>query len=56
MIAEHTLRLTKAEAKAFGAEVNDLVERWRERNAGRTGDRRTYQLFQVLQPASPERR
>src|SRR6478609_5414310 len=51
MISDSALRATKAEAREFAGELNDLVEKWRTRSREETDDTRTYQILQILQPA-----
>jgi hypothetical protein len=54
MISEDWLRLTKAEAKEYADELIALQQRWVERTRvtpPRRGERRTYHLMQILQPA-----
>lgn len=50
MITDVALRLTQEEGHELGDALNDLVEEWRERTAGRDSDRSTYRLLMVLQP------
>jgi len=55
-ITEQAVRLTKAEARELTEELIAVVERWRDRNAGKEDDRRTYHVLQIVQPfpdASP---
>jgi len=50
-VTEEAVRLTKAEARALTDELVDVVEVWRKRNqGGADDDRRTYHVFQVVQP------
>ena len=52
MVSDTGIRLTKADAEAFAAELTQLVDDWRVRgrdNAAKGA--RTYQLLQILQPA-----
>lgn len=49
-VTEQAIRLTKEEALQLGAELEEVTERWAERTRGRDDTRRTYLLFQVLQP------
>jgi predicted ArsR family transcriptional regulator len=54
MIADHWLRLTKAEAKELAAELIAVQDRWQARTAADEHDadkRRTYHLMTFLQPA-----
>ena len=51
MISDSALRATKAEAREFAGELNDLVEKWRTRSREETDETRTYQILQILQPA-----
>lgn len=53
-VSEHTLKLTKGEAAALSAELDDLVQAWTRRTRGLDADRRTYHLLSMLQPY-PER-
>ncbi|QYJ02846.1 helix-turn-helix domain-containing protein [Nocardioides panacisoli] len=54
-VSEHSLRLTPEEADELATELNDVIGRWRDRNATARGsdepdDRETYSLLQLLQP------
>jgi len=50
-VTEQAVRLTKAEARALTEELVDVVDAWRKRTQGGSGDdRRTYHVFQVVQP------
>jgi predicted ArsR family transcriptional regulator len=51
MVSDSALRLTKAEAKKFAEELNDLVEKWRTREREETAGTKTYQVLQIVQPA-----
>jgi DNA-binding transcriptional ArsR family regulator len=55
MISDDWIRLTKAEAKQLSDELLALQERWLERTRTTPptrGERRTYHLMQILQPAA----
>jgi ribosomal protein L15 len=70
-VTDESLKLTKDEAVELARELDELIQRWgaRTRARGRDGagdgarggagdggdDRRTYQLFQVIQPYPEER-
>jgi hypothetical protein len=54
MVLEHPLKLTKDEAAAVSAELDELLQAWTRRTRGRDPDRRTYLLMSMLQPC-PER-
>jgi DNA-binding transcriptional ArsR family regulator len=49
-VNENALRLTREEAEQLAGELDALVMTWVERTRGRDPERRTYLLFQVLQP------
>ena len=49
-VAEYAIRLTRDEALQLSADLEEVAERWAERTRGRDDARRTYLLFQVLQP------
>jgi predicted ArsR family transcriptional regulator len=49
-ISEESVRLTRAEAAELTEELNAFVRGWVERGRGEDGERRTYLLFQILQP------
>ena len=49
-VAEQAIRLTRGEAEQLTAELEELAQRWTDRTRGRDDDRRTYLLFQILQP------
>ncbi len=51
MVSDTAIRLTKADAEAFAAELNQLVDDWRVRGRDAAKGARTYQLLQILQPA-----
>jgi hypothetical protein len=61
-VTDESLKLTKDEAVELARELDELIQRWgaRTRARGRDGagdggdDRRTYQLFQVIQPYPEE--
>ena len=63
-MTDESLKLTKDEAVELAGELDELIQRWgaRTRARGRDGareggggdDRRTYQLFQVIQPYPEE--
>jgi DNA-binding transcriptional ArsR family regulator len=49
--SEHSIKLTKDEARELSEALRDLVDEWAERTrAGGAPDRRTYLLYSVLQP------
>lgn len=49
--SEHSLKLTKDEARELSLALRSVVEEWAERTRADDGvDRRTYLLFSVLQP------
>jgi DNA-binding transcriptional ArsR family regulator len=48
--ADHALKLTDDEARQLRQEIDDLVDAWAERTRGRDPERRTYLLFQLIQP------
>nr|WP_227467460.1 helix-turn-helix domain-containing protein [Nocardioides lijunqiniae] len=50
--SEHSLKLTKDEARELSLELGRMVEGWAERTRsdGAVEDRRTYLLYSVLQP------
>ena len=50
-VSEESVRLTKEEAQELSHALGDVVSAWVERTRGQRDDgRRTYLLFQVLQP------
>ena len=50
-VSEESVRLTKEEAQELSRALGDVVSAWVERTRGQRDDgRRTYLLFQVLQP------
>ena len=49
-VSEYAVKLTQEEAEQLQAELQEVAQRWSERNRGRDDARRTYLLFQVLQP------
>jgi DNA-binding transcriptional ArsR family regulator len=49
-VTDESIKLTKDEAVELAAELDDLLVRWGARTRGRKGSRRTYQVFQVIQP------
>jgi predicted ArsR family transcriptional regulator len=54
MISDDWVRLTKAEAKELADELIAMQERWQDRTLATPpgkGERRTYHLMQILQPA-----
>ena len=61
-VTDESLKLTKDEAVELAGELDELIQRWgaRTRARGREGARdggdarRTYQLFQVIQPYPEE--
>jgi DNA-binding transcriptional ArsR family regulator len=48
--SEHSIKLTKDEARELQVELSAVAERWAERTRGQEPDRRTYLLYTVLQP------
>jgi predicted ArsR family transcriptional regulator len=48
--ADHALKLTDEEAHQLREEIDDLVESWAPRTRGRDPERRTYLVFQLVQP------
>ena len=48
--ADHALKLTDDEAHQLRQEMDDLVETWAGRTRGRDAERRTYLVFQLVQP------
>ena len=56
-VTDESVKLTKAEAKELAQELDEVLRRWGDRTRGRSPDRRTYQVFMVVQPhpdAAPE--
>lgn len=49
-VSSNSLRLTQEEVVAFAAEVEALVNRWRERTRGAGPDRTTYSIYHLIQP------
>jgi predicted ArsR family transcriptional regulator len=50
-VMEQAVRATKAEARQLSEELADVVQGWRERTQGGSDDdRRTYHVFQIVQP------
>jgi DNA-binding transcriptional ArsR family regulator len=49
-ITDQPLKLTKAEAEELAGELDDVLVRWSERTRDRVEDRRTYVVFQLVQP------
>ena len=49
-VSENAIKLTKKEAQQLNDELQEVADRWVERTRGRDDARRTYLLFQVLQP------
>jgi predicted ArsR family transcriptional regulator len=49
-VNENALRLTREEAEQLAEELDGVVTDWIARTRGREPDRRTYLLYQVLQP------
>jgi predicted ArsR family transcriptional regulator len=51
-VTDQAVRLTKAEARRLTEELVDVVDAWRTRTQEPEGDdeRRTYQVFQIVQP------
>ena len=50
-VVDQALRLTKQEGAELSEELAEVLRRWNERTRGRGDDRRTYVVFQVIQPA-----
>jgi DNA-binding transcriptional ArsR family regulator len=48
--ADHALKLTDEEAHQLREEIDDLIESWAQRTRGRDPERRTYLVFQLVQP------
>lgn len=48
--SEHALKLTDAEADDLREELEELLDGWAERTRGRDPERRTYLVFQLVQP------
>ena len=48
-ISDHTLRLTRDEARELAAAIDEVVGQWQRRTRGRDPDRRTYLLMSILQ-------
>lgn len=49
-VTDQPLKLTKDEAKQLALELDEVLERWSAKTRGRDEARRTYLLFQILQP------
>jgi len=49
-IVDQTMKLTKEEAAEFMGEVDEVLERWRDKTRGRSRDRRTYVFYSMVQP------
>lgn len=49
-VTEEAVRLTKDEAQELARDLEAVLAGWVERTRGRDDERRTYLLFQVLQP------
>ena len=49
-VTDQPLKLTKHEAKQLALELDEVLERWSAKTRGRDAARRTYLLFQILQP------
>lgn len=50
-VTEQAVRLTKSEATELAQQLSRLVDEWRVRNqGGQDDDRRTYHVFQIVQP------
>lgn len=49
-VTDQALRLTKAEAEELAGDLDDVLVSWAEKTRGRDDSRRTYLLFQLLQP------
>ena len=48
--SDHALKLTDEEAHQLRGELDDLIDSWAERTRGRDPERRTYLVFQLVQP------
>lgn len=49
-VMNESIKLTKDEAVELARDLDDVLVRWAEKTRGRDESRRTYLLFQVLQP------
>jgi DNA-binding transcriptional ArsR family regulator len=49
-VSDHALKLTKDEAAELARELDDVIAGWAARTRGRDEERRTYLVFQVIQP------
>ena len=49
-VTDQPLKLTKDEAKQLALELDEVLQRWSAKTRGRDAARRTYLLFQILQP------
>jgi len=49
-VSEYALRLTPDESDELMREINELVERWRQRPQGADDGRMTYSVYQLIQP------
>ncbi len=49
-VTDESLKLTRDEAVELAGELDELLVRWGDRTRGRDPERRTYQVFQVIQP------
>lgn len=49
-VSEQAIKLTKAEAKQLCADLQEVADRWSRKTRGREDSRRTYLLFQIVQP------
>jgi predicted ArsR family transcriptional regulator len=50
VVTQTSLRFTRAEAVQFAADLEEVIDSWAARTRGRDDDRRTYVVFQVLEP------
>lgn len=48
--SDHALKLTDEEAHQLRGEIDDLIDTWADRTRGRNPERRTYLVFQLVQP------
>ena len=49
-VTDQPLKLSKDEAKQLALELDEVLQRWSAKTRGRDTARRTYLLFQILQP------
>ena len=47
---ESALRLSSDEVTEFSADLSAVLQRWRERTRGHDDERRTYSVYQLIQP------